>query len=119
MNSARASGHGALPNTRANQPCEPPFHQTNFSGNQKRFMSSTDGPRDASFDETMDKLFQKVQSDVSGEGDAWFLEEAGQAAWDPKKCNPCSRVGKILSTVKSYKVLLAWVAIENLEINSF
>lgn len=91
VNGAKGLGHVALPNTRANLQADQPFNRTTFSGNQKRFMSSsdssTDGPKDASFDETMDRLFHEAQRASSGEGENWFLEEAAQAAWEPKWWN--------------------------------
>ena len=55
-------------------------------GYQQRFMSS-DTPKDASFDQTMDKIFIAAQKEASGEGDAWFIDEAAQAAWEPKWWN--------------------------------
>ena len=55
-------------------------------GYQRRLMSS-DGPKDGSFDATMDKLFIAAQKEASGEGDAWFIDEAAQAAWEPKWWN--------------------------------
>jgi YidC/Oxa1 family membrane protein insertase len=55
-------------------------------GYQRRFLSS-DTPKDGSFDETMDKLFISAQKEASGEGDAWFIDEAAQAAWEPKWWN--------------------------------
>ena len=57
---------------------------------QKRCMSSsnsTEVGKEGSFDETMDKLFHEAQREASGQGDAWFLEEAAQAAWEPKWWN--------------------------------
>lgn len=55
---------------------------------QKRSMSTNPSePSKESFNETMDKLFHEAQREASGEGDAWFLEEAAQAVWEPKWWN--------------------------------
>lgn len=69
--------------------------QASSSLYQRRCMSSSSSspnsseivPKQGSFDETMDKLFHEAQRQASGEGDAWFLEEAAQAAWEPKWWN--------------------------------
>lgn len=47
---------------------------------QKRLMSSDAAPPKQSFDETMNKLFHESQKEAQNEGDAWFLDEAAQAA---------------------------------------
>ncbi|KAL3943984.1 MAG: hypothetical protein SGBAC_001937 [Bacillariaceae sp.] len=47
---------------------------------QKRFMSSDANPPKQNFDETMDKLFHESQKEAQSEGDAWFLDEAAEAA---------------------------------------
>lgn len=57
------------------------------SSTQRRFMSSGDSSKAGSFDESMDKIFLSAQKEASGEGDAWFMEEAAQAAWEPKWWN--------------------------------
>ena len=62
------------------------MHNTNLTV-QKRFMSS-DSNKGGNFDETMDKLFHEAQKEATVEGDAWFLDEAAQAAmWEPKWWN--------------------------------
>lgn len=47
---------------------------------QKRFMSSDATPPKQNFDETMNKLFHESQKEAKSEGDAWFLDEAAEAA---------------------------------------
>lgn len=85
-NSAHLSGfhvHAFGSSEQADQPIQ----RNIFNGvHQRRFMSS-DSPKDGSFDETMDKIFVAAQREASGEGDAWFVDEAAQAAWDPKWWN--------------------------------
>ena len=65
------------------------FNQTSFFGansQQHRFMS-TEVPKEGSFDETMNKLFHEAQREATGADDAWFIDQAAQAAWEPKWWN--------------------------------
>jgi YidC/Oxa1 family membrane protein insertase len=57
-----------------------------FSG-QKRYMSSDSNSPKPNFDETMDKLFHEAQQEAKGDGDAWFLDEAAGAAFEPSWWN--------------------------------
>jgi YidC/Oxa1 family membrane protein insertase len=54
---------------------------------QKRYMSSDSNAPNASFDDTMDKLFHEAQREAQVDGDAWFLDEAAAAIWEPKWWN--------------------------------
>eukprot|EP00934_Nitzschia_sp_Nitz4_P001355 Nitzschia sp. Nitz4//scaffold2_size372955//333736//338351//NITZ4_000472-RA/size372955-processed-gene-0.138-mRNA-1//-1//CDS//3329546925//1355//frame0 len=53
---------------------------------QRRTMATSPEAPKENFNETMDKIFE-TQKAASGEGDAWFLEEAANAAWEPSWYN--------------------------------
>lgn len=54
---------------------------------QKRHMSSDSDAPKQTFDETMDKLFHEAQREAETDGDAWFLDEAVEAVYEPKWWN--------------------------------
>jgi YidC/Oxa1 family membrane protein insertase len=53
---------------------------------QRRHMTTDSTPPNASFDETMNKLFHEAQTEATGEDDAWFLDQAANA-WEPSWWN--------------------------------
>jgi len=52
---------------------------------QRRFMSSDSSTpqNNENFDETMDKLFHEAQREAQSGDDAWFLDAATDALWEP------------------------------------
>lgn len=54
---------------------------------QKRHMSSDSNSPKPNFDETMDKLFHEAQKEATADGDAWFLDEAADVAFEPSWWN--------------------------------
>ena len=69
-----------------------------FGGVQRRF-KSTEATKEATFDETMNKLFHETQKEATGEGDAWFLEKAADPGWEPAWYNLADHAVNLVQTM--------------------